>query len=73
MALRSSLTNPAHPASIRPIEKRILQCRDGMGGANLENQSAARIAAADITRLTPALADFGAEIENAYRPLLAWY
>ena len=44
-----------------------------MGRAILENQSAARIVAADITRLTPALADCGAEIENAYRPLLAWY
>ena len=43
-----------------------------MGRAILENQPAARIAA-DITRLTPALADFGAEIENAYRPLLEWH
>ena len=44
-----------------------------MGRAILENQPAAQIAAADIPRLTPALADFGAEIENAYRPLLAWH
>ena len=44
-----------------------------MGRRILENQPAARIAAADITRLTPVLADFGEEIENAYRPLLAWH
>ena len=44
-----------------------------MGRTFLENQPAAQIAAADITRLTPALADFGAEIKNAYRPLLAWH
>ena len=44
-----------------------------MGRAILENQPAARIAAANITRLMPALADFSAEIENAYRSLLAWH
>ena len=42
-----------------------------MGRRILENQPAVPIPAADITPLTPALAGFGAEIENAYRPLLA--